>query len=213
VKLLPLPGDDGRYEVPTRGSHVFPGYLGRDDLTRLAFDDEGYFRLGDALALVDPADLAGGLRFAGRVVEDFKLATGTWVRTGSVRLALVEQCAPLITDAVICGHDQPYVTALAWPNVAACRALAPELCELDVEALVRHPVVVEALRRRLADVAQGGAAARVERMLLMAQPPSIAANEIADKGYVNQGATRARRSALVDELFMADPPAHVARTR
>lgn len=213
VKLLPLPGGDGRYEVLTRGPHVFRGYLGQDDLTRAAFDGEGYFRLGDALKLADPADPGAGLRFAGRVVEDFKLASGTWVRTGSVRLALVEQCAPLITDAVICGHDQHFVAALAWPDLAACRALSPELTGLDEQALVRHPTVVEAVRRCLAAAPPRGAAARVERMLLMAEPPSLAANEIAEKGYVNQAAARARRAALVDELFLADPPAHVARAR
>ncbi|MCY1370778.1 hypothetical protein D9M69_578840 [compost metagenome] len=208
VKLIPLDGGDGRYEIRMRGPFVFSGYIKRPDLTAAAFDDEGYFCLGDAVRLADPADPAEGVRFAGRVVEDFKLVNGTWARVGAVRLGLVEQCAPLITDAVICGHDQHYVAALAWPNLAACRALHPELAELDAEALVRHPRVVAAIRERLR--ATGGASLNVKRVLLMAEPPSIDANEIADKGYVNQAATRARRAGLVAELFKTEPVAHVA---
>ncbi|MGH8784752.1 MAG: feruloyl-CoA synthase [Cupriavidus necator] len=208
VKLVPLEGGDGRYEIRMRGPFLFSGYIKRPDLTAAAFDDEGYFCLGDAVRLADPEDPARGVRFAGRVVEDFKLVNGTWVRVGAVRLGLVEQCAPLVTDAVICGHDQHYVAALAWPNVAACRALHPELAELDAQALVRHPRVVDAIRERLR--ATGGASLNVKRVLLMAEPPSIDANEIADKGYVNQAATRARRTALVEELFRTEPAAHVA---
>ncbi|MCY1230318.1 hypothetical protein D9M72_427270 [compost metagenome] len=213
VKLVPLEGEAGagrRYEIRMRGPFLFSGYIKRPDLTAAAFDDEGYFCLGDAVRLADPADPGKGVRFAGRVVEDFKLVNGTWVRVGAVRLGLVEQCAPLLTDAVICGHDQHYVAALAWPNVAACRALHPELAGLEAEALVRHPRVVDAIRERLGASAGTGASLSVKRVLLMAEPPSIDANEIADKGYVNQAATRARRAGLVEALFQAEPAAHVA---
>jgi feruloyl-CoA synthase len=209
VKLVPLESSDGRYEIRMRGPFVFSGYVKRPDLTAAAFDDEGYFRLGDAVRLADPADPARGVTFAGRVVEDFKLTNGTWVRTGAVRLGLVEQCAPLITDAVICGHDHDYLAALAWPNVAACRGLAPELADANAQTLVRHPVVVNAIRERLRG-GSAGASLAVRRVLLMAEPPSIDANEIADKGYVNQAATRARRAHLVDELFQPQPAPHVA---
>lgn len=209
VKLVPLEGGDGRYEIRMRGPFVFAGYVKRPDLTAAAFDDEGYFCLGDAVRLANPAEPACGVTFAGRVVEDFKLTNGTWVRTGAVRLGLVEQCAPLITDAVICGHDHGYLAALAWPNVAACRRLAPELADADAQALVRHPVVVDAIRERLKG-GSAGASLAVRRVLLMAEPPSIDANEIADKGYVNQAATRARRADLVDELFQNEPAPHVA---
>ncbi|BDB27572.1 feruloyl-CoA synthase [Cupriavidus sp. P-10] len=216
VKLVPLEGEESgggagrRYEIRMRGPFLFSGYIKRPDLTAAAFDEEGYFCLGDAVRLADPADPARGVRFAGRVVEDFKLVNGTWVRVGAVRLGLVEQCAPLLTDAVICGHDHDYVAALAWPNVAACRALHPELAELDAQALVRHPRVVDAIRERLQASAGSGASLSVRRVLLMAEPPSIDANEIADKGYVNQAATRARRAGLVEALFQAQPAAHVA---
>lgn len=209
VKLVPLDGGDGRYEIRMRGPFVFSGYIKRPDLTAAAFDDEGFFCLGDAVRLADPADPARGVTFAGRVVEDFKLTNGTWVRTGAVRLGLVEQCAPLITDAVICGHDHDFLAALAWPNLAACRALAPELADADAETLVRHPVVVNAIRERL-QAGGGTASLTVRRVLLMAEPPSIDANEIADKGYVNQATTRARRAHLVDALFQPQPAPHVA---
>ncbi|SOZ17125.1 AMP-binding protein [Cupriavidus taiwanensis] len=190
VKLVPLEGGDGRFEMRVRGPFLFAGYVQRDDLTAAAFDEEGYFRLGDAVRLVDPADPARGLRFAGRVVEDFKLANGTWVRTGAVRLSLVEQCAPLISDAVICGHDGDYLAALAWPNFDACRKLHPELARLDAEALVRHPVVVRSVAERLQGQRNSGASVRIHRVLLMAEPPSQDANEIADKAI----STRPRRA-------------------
>lgn len=213
VKLLPLEGGDGRYEIRMRGANVFAGYIGNAALTAAAFDDEGYFRLGDAVRLANPDDPADGLLFAGRVVEDFKLTNGTWVRTGAVRLGLVDLCAPLISDAVICGHDHDYLAALAWPNVAACRRLAPELAELDAAALAGHPVVVAALRERLARHQGGGASRTIERVMLMAEPPSIDANEIAEKGYVNQAVTRARRAHLIEQLFHPEPAAHIARAR
>ncbi|RZL89443.1 MAG: feruloyl-CoA synthase [Variovorax sp.] len=207
IKLVPLEGD--RYEIRVRGAHNFTGYVARPDLTEAAFDDEGFFKLGDAVRLVNPSDPTQGMRFDGRVAEDFKLVNGTWVRTGSIRLGLIERCAPLITDAVICGHDQTYVAALAWPNVAACQRLAPELAGLDAAALATHPLLIAALGERLRKDA-GSASLRVERLLLMAEPPSMDANEIADKGYVNQGATRSRRAHLVDELFQPQPATYVA---
>ena len=213
VKLLPLEGGDGRYEIRMRGANVFGGYIGNPALTAAAFDDEGYFRLGDAVRLVNPEDPGQGLLFAGRVVEDFKLMNGTWVRTGAVRLGLLDLCAPLISDAVICGHDNEFLAALAWPNVAACRRLAPELAELDTAALVEHPVVVAALRERLAGHQGGGASRTIERLMLMAEPPSIDANEIAEKGYVNQAVTRARRANLIEQLYHSEPAAHIACAR
>ncbi|MDE2363572.1 MAG: AMP-binding protein [Hyphomicrobiales bacterium] len=209
LKLLPLESDENRYEIRVRSPANFNGYVGRPDLTAAAFDDERFFRLGDAVRLVDPADPGKGLRFDGRVVEDFKLANGTWVRTGIVRLALLDRCAPLITDAVVCGQDGDFVGALAWPNIAACQRLAPELSNLDAPALVRHPIVIQALRQRL-EHAAGGASQIVQRVMLMAEPPSIDANEIADKGYINQAATRARRAHLVAELLQNPPAPHIA---
>ncbi len=215
VKLLPLEGSgeagDVRYEVRMRGRHIFPGYLKRPDLTAAAIDDEGFYRLGDAVRLADPADPAAGMRYAGRTVEDFKLASGTWVRTGSVRLALIEQCSPLLADAVICGHERDYVAALAWPNVAACQRLLPELATLPAAELVAHPQVVAAVAAKLRANGSRIASECVRRVLLMAEPPQPDANEIADKGYINQAAARERRGHLVEPLY-AEPPGPAVAT-
>ncbi|WP_028221147.1 AMP-binding protein [Paraburkholderia oxyphila] len=215
AKLIPLAGGDGRYELRLRGGAIFGGYLDAPELSAAAFDDERYFRLGDTVRLADPRDPMRGMLYAGRIAEDFKLANGTWVRTGQLRLALLDLCAPLVTDAVICGHDRDYVAALAWPNLAALQRLAPELDGLDAAALVQHPRVVAALAERLRAPAnaQQGASLVVRRVLLMAEPPSIDAGEIADKGYVNQAACRARRAGLIDALFRDVPEAHVACVR
>lgn len=213
IKLVPLDGGDDRYEVRLRGRPVFHGYHKRPDLTQAAFDEEGFYRMGDAVRLANPEDPLHGLRYAGRCVEDFKLANGTWVRTGSVRLGLVEHCAPLLADAVICGHDRNYVAALAWPNVAACQRLAPELAALPPEELVKHPTVIATLRDALRAQAASGASQQVRRLLLMAEPPSSEANEIADKGYINQAAARQRRTPLIDVLYAELPPAFVACSR
>ena len=204
VKLIPLEGGDERYEVRMRGRQIFPGYLKRPDLTKAAMDDEGYYALGDAVRLVNPASPEDGLRYAGRCVEDFKLDSGTWVRTGSVRLALIEQCAPLLADAVICGHDRAYVAALAWPNIAECQRLAPELSQLQGDALVAHPLVVDALTLKLRQFAAVAASQQVRRVLLLAEPPSADAGEIADKGSINQAAARQRRAEWIVPLF-AEP--------
>lgn len=206
IKLVPLDGGDGRYEIRMRGRNLFAGYLGRPDLTASAFDEEGFYCMGDAVRLAEPDAPAEGLRYAGRCVEDFKLISGTWVRTGAVRVGLLEQCAPLLTDAVICGHDRDFVAALAWPNVVACQALAPELAGLDAEALVSHPVVVQALAQKLRSGGGASASQQVRRVLLMAEPPSIDANEMADKGYINQATTRERRKSLIETLYQ-DPAA------
>ncbi len=211
VKLVPLDGGDGRFEVRMRGRHIFPGYLKRPDLTAAAVDGEGFYSLGDAIRLVDPADPAKGMRYAGRCVEDFKLSNGTWVRTGSVRIGLIEQCSPLVQDAVVCGHDRDYVAALAWPNVAACQHLAPELAGLPAEALVAHPVVIEAIARKLRAGDAGSVSQQVQRVLLMAEPPQPDANEIADKGYINQATARNRRGHLIEPLYAEPAGPAVAR--
>jgi feruloyl-CoA synthase len=208
IKLVPLDSQDGRYEMRLRGRHTFAGYLNRPDLTKAAFDEEGFFKLGDAVRFADPEDPGCGLHFAGRVVEDFKLANGTWVRTGTIRLQLLDTCSPLLTDAVICGHDRDFVAALAWPNLAACRELDPVLVPLDANALAKHPIVLSALREKLNSQA-ATASARVERVILLSDPPSADANEIADKGYINQAAVRSRRAPLIEEVYQLDPPSYV----
>ena len=203
IKLVPA-GEDAqgmRYEVRTRGPHVFSGYWKRPDLTKAAFDEEGFYRLGDAARLADPAQPVKGLRFAGRLVEDFKLASGTWVRVGAARLQAIDLFAPLVRDAVICGHDRDELGVLAWPNEAACRALDASLTDLPLAELVVHPIVTQALHAKLANQSSEGASHQIARVALMAEPPSIDANEIADKGYVNQAAVLLRRAGLVAALY------------
>jgi feruloyl-CoA synthase len=191
LKLVPA---GGKLEARVRGANVTPGYYRREDLTRAAFDEEGYYRIGDAVRFADPADPARGLVFDGRVAEDFKLTTGTWVHAGAVRVRLIAAANPVVQDAVITGHDRDEVGALVFLNPAATR-------ELSADA------VRETLRRALASLAAepGGSSTHPVRLLVATEPPSIDANEITDKGYLNQRAILERRAALVERLYSDDP--------
>jgi feruloyl-CoA synthase len=187
LKLVP---SAGKTEVRVRGPHVTPGYYKRPDLTRAAFDEEGFYRIGDAVRLADPADPARGVVFDGRVAEDFKLSTGTWVHTGAVRVGLIAAGDPLIQDAVITGHDRDEIGALLF--------LTPRAKELSAQAV--HAWLSGALKKLA-----GGSSMRPTRLLVMTEPPSIDANEITDKGYLNQRAVLERRSALVEQLYGQSP--------
>jgi feruloyl-CoA synthase len=208
---LPAPGVQLRlvpfvdsYELRVKGPNVFPGYFGRDDLTEAAFDEEGFYKIGDAGRFIDPDHPERGLAFDGRVTEDFKLSTGTWVQVGNLRLSLLDAGAGLIQDAVICGHDRDYIAVLAWPDLETCRRLAG--IEADDAAALASPSVREAalgvLRRYNAE--QKGSSTRVERIMMMLDPPDLDANEITDKGYINQRACIKSRADLVERLF-AEP--------
>jgi feruloyl-CoA synthase len=207
VKMTPV---EDKQELRVRGPNVTPGYLGRPDLTEAAFDHEGFYCTGDAGRLEDPDDPAKGLVFDGRLTEDFKLMTGTWVFAGDVRVAALDATAPLLQDAVVCGHDREYVALLAWPNVAAARELLGDP-DADPQTLVHARQLIEHLRARLAAHNRGhsGSFMRIARVLLLAEPPSLDANEITDKGYVNQRAARERRSKQVTALYAEPPPPDV----
>lgn len=205
VKLIPV--DATRYEVRARGPNLTPGYLGAPELSAAALDEEGFYRTGDAVTFIDRDDPVKGLRFASRVAEDFKLLTGTFVAVGSLRADLVGALTPLATDAVITGHDRPFVGALVWPNLEGCRKLMGAAgANASAEDIVRAPAVVAAFQQAVAkyNESHSTSSTRVERILLMAEPASPEANEITDKGYVNQRAVLDRRSALVDQLY-AEP--------
>jgi feruloyl-CoA synthase len=187
LKLVP---NAGKLEVRVRGPNVTPGYHRRADLTRAAFDEEGFYRIGDAVKFADPQDPAKGIVFDGRVAEDFKLSTGTWVHVGQVRVQLIAAGDPLIQDAVITGHDRNEVGALVF--------LAPRAKELSPEAL--RAWLAGALKKM-----EGSSSTRPTRLLVMSEPPSIDANEITDKGYLNQRALLERRAALVEQLYSSSP--------
>jgi feruloyl-CoA synthase len=187
LKLVP---SGGKLEVRVRGPNVTPGYYKRDDLTRAAFDEEGFYRIGDAVKLADPQDPAKGIVFDGRIAEDFKLTTGTWVHTGAVRVKLIAAGNPLIQDAVITGHDRDEVGALVFLNPAVAKDLAADAVRAQIAG---------ALRALAAEGA--GSSMYPARALVMTEPPSIDANEITDKGYMNQRAVLERRAALVEKLY------------
>jgi feruloyl-CoA synthase len=193
---LPLPSLDLKFvpsgekmELRVRGVSVFPGYRNEPELTAQAFDEDGYYRIGDAGFLLDDERPERGVVFDGRVAEDFKLTTGTWVSVGTLRLKLVSALAPLAQDAVITGHDRDEVGALVF--------LSAQAKELSPEALAER--VRQALRALRAE--GGGSSQCATRVLLMAEPPDADAGEITDKGYVNQRAVLQRRAAHVEALY------------
>jgi len=201
---LKLVASGGKFEVRVRGPNVTPGYYGRDDLTKAAFDEEGFYRIGDAMKFADEQDPARGIAFDGRVAEDFKLMSGTWVHVGAVRVKLIAACDPLVQDAVITGHDREEMGALVFVNPAAVKALG-----LDAAGVRER---LQAALDRL-HAASTGSSTAPARLLVLEEPPSIDANEITDKGYINQRAVLDRRATLVGKLHSASPEAIVAGRR
>jgi feruloyl-CoA synthase len=187
MKLAPV---NDKLEARFRGPNITPGYWRDPALTRAAFDEEGYYRTGDALRFLDAEDPAQGLEFDGRLSEDFKLTTGTWVSVGPLRARLAAAGAPYLQDSVITGHDRDEVCALLFPNLQACRGMPPE-------ALRAH------LQRALDRLAgeSTGSSTRIARALLLEAPPSIDAGEITDKGSINQRAVLRARADLVEMLY------------
>ena len=204
LKMVPV-GD--KYELRLRGVNVTPGYFGRPDLTAAAFDEEGFYCIGDAGVFVDPKDPVQGIIFAGRVVEDFKLTTGTFVHVGSLRTDAIAAATPVVQDALVTGQDRPFVGLLAWPNLHACRQITGNP-DASYEDVVKHPDVIACLKHGLqahnASTA-GASSLRIARAMLMVEPASIDGNELTDKGYINQRAGLERRSALVERLYAEHP--------
>ena len=205
LKMVPTGSTTGagqKYELRLRSIIVMPGYHKRPDLTAAAFDEEGFYRIGDAGTFVDADDPAQGLVFAGRVVEDFKLTSGTFVHVGSLRVAAVAAASPVIQDAVVTGQDRAFIGLLAWPNLMACRQLMGQAEATAAEAL-GDARVIATVRHGLAahNVAHPGSSTRIRRVILMAEPPSIDGGELTDKGYINQRATLERRAGLVKQLY------------
>ena len=192
---LPMPGitlklvpNGPRYEVRLRGPMITPGYLANPEANRGIFDDEGFYRTGDTAQLHDPDDIQKGLKFAGRLAEDFKLATGTWVAAGRLRAELLEAFAPLLAEVLVCGENREYVALLGWPKT-------PEAATATAD-----------LSARLASFnAARGSSERAERLVLLTEPPSADHHEVSDKGTINQRVALTRRADDVERLY-AHPP-------
>ena len=204
IKLVP---SGGKLEVRVRGPNVTPGYWKRPDLTQDAFDQEGFYRPGDAVRLFDPDDPCKGIVFDGRLAEDFKLTTGTWVHVGGLRVGVLAAASPALQDAVVAGENRDFIGLLAWLNVAGCQKLIGAGAPSSPAELANHPAVREHIRASLArwNATHSGASQHIGRVLILADPPSIDANEITDKGYINQRLALERRRADVERLFAAAP--------
>ena len=204
---LPFPGVElkmvpvgSKYELRLRGVNVTPGYFGQPDLTKAEFDEEGFYCIGDAGVFVDPADPVQGIIFAGRVVEDFKLTTGTFVHVGSLRTDAIAAATPVVQDALVAGQDRPLrrpaglaQSARLPPDDRQCRGRASRRWS-------KHPDVLACLKRGLEAhnrSCEGASSCKIARAMLMVEPPSIDGNELTDKGYINQRAGLERRADLV----------------
>ena len=209
VKLAPVAE---KLEIRVRGPAVTPGYWRQPELTAQAFDEEGFYRLGDAVRFIDPEDPTRGLMFDGRIGEDFKLSNGTWVSVGPLRAELIAALSPFAQDVVIAGLDADYVTALVIPDVNACAKMLELAAQPDYTELAGDLRLVEWLRLRLAAHARANAASSrcVRRALILPAAPSLDRGEITDKGSINQRAVLRRHAECVAELYSPVPPAHVA---
>jgi len=213
LKLTPV---DDKLELRVKGDCITPGYWNDAELTKAAFDDEGYFCLGDAVTLVDARHPERGLRFDGRIAENFKLASGTWVHAGALRSAAVAAFSPLALDVVIAGSGREFVAALVFPDIAACRALDAGLpADADVGRVLDSSVVREAFQRRLDALAAAGtgSAGRVVRCVIEAEPATLDSAEMTPKFAVSAAAVLRRRAGVVEELFAQAPGAHVLRAQ
>jgi len=205
VKLVPAPGtkdgDGGKFEIRVKGPQVSPGYLDQPEATEQAFDEDGFYRLGDAARLADPDDPAAGLVFDGRLVENFKLASGTFVAAGALRVAAVSAIGGLVSDAVVCGEGQDGVGLMLFLDAKACERLG------DGEAV--KAAIIEGLARMNASAKGGGG--KVQRALILDGAPDAASGELTDKGYINQALARERRPTELARLFAEQPDAGVMR--
>jgi feruloyl-CoA synthase len=209
LKLLP---SEGKLEARFKGPLITPGYWRAPALTEAAFDEERYYKIGDALKFEDPDDWTKGLIFDGRISEDFKLATGTWVSVGPLRAAFIAHCAPLVRDVVFAGPNRDDVTALIIPDVDACRKRATGVAaNASAADVLADAQVRQTFARFLADLSASsrGTSTRVGRAILLAEPPSLDVGEITDKGSINQRAVLGHRAALVEQLYMNPAPPNV----
>jgi feruloyl-CoA synthase len=208
AKLVP---NNGKLEVRAKGPNVTPGYWRQPELTAKAFDEEGFYKFGDAIKAVDPVDFHAGFDFDGRIAEDFKLASGTWVSVGPLRARFIAACAPLLRDVVIAGINRDEVSALAILDLDGCRLINPTLPFDDIAATAADPLIRDAFRERLTRflAASTGSSTRIARAIMLDTPLSIDRGEVTDKGSINQRAVLDHRASLIEELYAPMPGAHV----
>ncbi|MFI5097336.1 MAG: feruloyl-CoA synthase [Candidatus Acidiferrales bacterium] len=209
LKLVPV---QEKIEARLRGPSITPGFWRRPELTAAAFDEENYYKLGDAVRFADPQDPLKGFVFDGRLNEDFKMSSGTWVRVGPLRMRLLAHFGCLVQDVVIAGPDRDFTTALFFPAVENCRKLCPALSpDAPVTEVLARPEVRRVFLERLDTFAAAstGSSTLIERAILLDTPPSIEVPEITDKGSINQKAVLGNRAALVEDLYREPIPAHV----
>src|SRR6266700_973255 len=215
---LPVPGNEaklvpnnGKLEVRAKGPNVTPGYWRQPDLTADAFDEEGFYKFGDALKPADPNDLHAGFDFDGRIAEDFKLASGTWVSVGPLRACFIAACAPLVRDVVIAGINRDEISALVVLDLDGCRLINATLPFDNIAAASADSLVRDAFRERFTKflASATGSSTRITRAILLDTPLSIDRGEVTDKGSINQRAVLDHRSRLIDELYAPTPPAQL----
>jgi feruloyl-CoA synthase len=199
LKLVP---SNGKLEVRYSGPNITPGYWRNPEATAEAFDEEGYFKTGDAVKWIDEANPHVGLKFDGRIAEDFKLATGTFVSVGPLRAKIIAACAPIVQDAVITGLNRKEVGALLIPLIPAARKLSGLPDTASMQAVCESPAVQAHLQAALNALAKTatGSASHLARAHLLFEPPSLDKGEVTDKGSINQRAVLQHRDALVQDL-------------
>ncbi len=216
---LPVPGQElklvpngGKLEVRVRGPNITPGYWRMPEISAKSFDEEGYYKMGDAARFIDPDKPEKGLMFDGRISEDFKLTSGTWVSVGPLRARFIAHFAPYVRDVVIAGHDRSDLAGLIIVDLDNCRALCPDLpADAAIAQIVHDPRV----RRRFAELLESyaqqatGSSTRIERIVLLDELPSLDVGEVTDKGSINQRAVLDHRAALVEDLYAATPSSRV----
>ena len=205
VKLVPDTSGDphAKTEIRFRGPNVMPGYWRAPEQTSEAFDEEGFYKTGDAVKFIDPAHPTRGLLFDGRTAEDFKLSTGTFVSVGPLRAGIIAAGDPCIQDAVVTGLNRDEIGLLVFPRPEECRKLAGLPDGTALPEVLHHPAV-RAFFQRVADqlwAAGTGSANRPARLHVLAEPPAIDKGEVTDKGSINQRAVLAARASLVEALY------------
>jgi len=209
LKLIP---NQGKLEVRVKGVTVMPGYWRDEEQTAKAYDEEGYYCLGDALKFIDEQKPSRGFLFDGRVSEDFKLDTGTWVSVGTLKAHMIHEFAPYIQDVVIVGRDRGFISALVFPDVEHCRHLIDsEEGALNLEQIVNHAAVRKVFSDHLASMAEKstGSSTRIKSLVLQSRPADMDAHEMTDKGSLNSNAVIGNRADIVEDIYSAEPSAQV----